>query len=138
MGSEIYAYFRVEAPARPQSDELAELAAGLRTGRRAERSGEEAQVVARLAPESEVKEGSKARLALDATKLHLFDPSDGTNIAQRGVERPPAAPAHGTRAPRLPSRRTAWNPPVARDPTPSRRDRQIVGPTALTLREVHE
>ena len=46
--------------------------------------GEETQVVARLVPESEVKEGSKARLALDTTKLHLFDPSDGTNIAQRG------------------------------------------------------
>jgi hypothetical protein len=46
--------------------------------------GDEAQVVARLAPESDVKEGSKARLALDTTKLHLFDPSDGTNIAHRG------------------------------------------------------
>ena len=84
MGSEIYAYFPVEAPAA-QSDELAELAAdsGLADVPSAG-SGEEAQVVARLAPESEVKEGSKARLALDATKVHLFDPSDGTNIAQRG------------------------------------------------------
>jgi multiple sugar transport system ATP-binding protein len=84
MGSEIYAYFPVEAPAA-QSDELAELAAdsGLADVPSAG-SGEEAQVVARLAPESEVKEGSKARLALDNTKLHLFDPSDGTNIAQRG------------------------------------------------------
>jgi multiple sugar transport system ATP-binding protein len=82
MGSEIYAYFPVEAPAA-QSDELAELAAdsGLAD---VPSSGEEAQVVARLAPESEVREGSKARLALDTTKLHLFDPSDGTNIAQRG------------------------------------------------------
>ena len=55
-----------------------------------------------------------------------------------GVERPPAAPVRRARAPRLPSRRTAWNPPVAPDPAPSRRDRQIVGPRALTLREVRE
>jgi multiple sugar transport system ATP-binding protein len=83
MGSEIYAYFPVEAPAA-QSDELAELAADSGLADVPSAGGEEAQVVARLAPESEVKEGSKARLALDTTKLHLFDPSDGTNIAQRG------------------------------------------------------
>ena len=83
MGSEIYAYFAVEAPAA-QSDELAELAADSGLADVPSAGGEEAQVVARLAPESEVKEGSKARLALDTTKVHLFDPSDGTNIAQRG------------------------------------------------------
>ena len=82
MGSEIYAYFPVEAPAA-QSDELAELAADSGMAD-VPGAGEEAQVVARLAPESEVKEGSKARLALDTTKLHLFDPSDGSNIAHRG------------------------------------------------------
>src|SRR5215213_5769015 len=55
MGSEIYAYFPVEAPAA-QSEELAELAAdsGLTD---VPSAGGEAQVVARLAPESEVKEG---------------------------------------------------------------------------------
>jgi multiple sugar transport system ATP-binding protein len=83
MGSEIYAFFPVEAPAA-QSDELAELAADSGLADVPSAGGEEAQVVARLAPESEVKEGSKARLALDATKLHLFDPSDGSNIAHRG------------------------------------------------------
>src|SRR3954454_12126093 len=82
MGSEIYAYFPVEAPAA-KSDELAELAAdsGLAD---VPGSGDEAQVVARLAPESEVREGSKARLALDTTKVHLFHPSDGSNSSSRG------------------------------------------------------
>src|SRR5919107_2516366 len=83
MGSEIYAYFPVEPPAA-QSDELAELAADSGLADVPSAGGDAAQVVARLAPESEVKEGAKARLALDATKLHLFDPSDGTNIAHRG------------------------------------------------------
>jgi multiple sugar transport system ATP-binding protein len=83
MGSEIYAYFPVEAPVA-QSQELAELAADSGMGDVPSAGGDEAQVVARLAPESEVKAGSKARLALDTTKLHLFDPSDGTNIAHRG------------------------------------------------------
>src|SRR5829696_9995213 len=83
MGSEIYAFFPVEAPAA-QSDELAELAADSGLADVPSAGGEDAQVVARLAPESEVKEGSRARLALDTTKVHLLDPSDGSSIAQRG------------------------------------------------------
>jgi len=83
MGSEIYAYFPVEAP-MAQSQELAELAADSGMDDIPSSGGEEAQVVARLAPESEVRAGTKGRLALDTTKLHLFDPSDGTNLAHRG------------------------------------------------------
>jgi multiple sugar transport system ATP-binding protein len=83
MGSEIYAYFPVEAPVA-QSQELAELAADSGMDDIPSSGGDEAQVVARLAPESEVKAGTKARLAIDTTKLHLFDPSDGTNLAHRG------------------------------------------------------
>jgi multiple sugar transport system ATP-binding protein len=82
MGSEIYAHFKVEAPAA-QSQELAELAADSGMADVPSASGEEAHAVARLVPESEVKAGEKARLALDSSKLHLFDPSDGTNLAQR-------------------------------------------------------
>jgi multiple sugar transport system ATP-binding protein len=83
MGSEIYAYFPVEAPAA-QSAELAELAADSGMADVPSAGGGEAQVVARLAPESQVEAGSRARLALDAEKIHLFDPSDGTNLAHRG------------------------------------------------------
>jgi multiple sugar transport system ATP-binding protein len=82
MGSEIYAHFKVEAPAA-QSQELAELAADSGMADVPSASGGEAQAVARLAPESEVQAGSQGRLALETTKVHLFDPSDGTNIAHR-------------------------------------------------------
>jgi multiple sugar transport system ATP-binding protein len=82
MGSEIYAYFAVEAPAA-QSQELAELAADSGMADVPSAGGEDTHVVARLVPESEVQAGSKARLALDTSKLHLFDPSDGTNLAHR-------------------------------------------------------
>jgi multiple sugar transport system ATP-binding protein len=82
MGSEIYAHFKVEAPAA-QSQELAELAADSGMADVPSASGGEAQAVARLVPESEVQAGTNGRLALEATKVHLFDPSDGTNIAHR-------------------------------------------------------
>jgi multiple sugar transport system ATP-binding protein len=83
MGSEIYAYFTVEGSAA-QSQELAELAADSGMADVPSAGGEDAAAVARLSPESDVTSGAKARLALDTTKLHLFDPSDGTNLAHRG------------------------------------------------------
>ena len=83
MGSEIYAYFAVQGSAA-QSQELAELAADSGMADVPSAAGEDAQAVARLAPESSVKAGDKARLALEVGKIHLFDPSDGTNLAHRG------------------------------------------------------
>jgi multiple sugar transport system ATP-binding protein len=83
MGSEVYAYFAVEGSAA-QSQELAELAADSGMTDVTSASGEDAQAVARLAPESDVAAGTKARLVMDTSKLHLFDPSDGTNLAHRG------------------------------------------------------
>jgi multiple sugar transport system ATP-binding protein len=80
MGSEIYAYFGVEGSAA-ESQELAELAADAGMADVPGASGEGTQAVARLAPESEVRQGEKARLVLDTSKLHLFDPSDGSNLA---------------------------------------------------------
>jgi multiple sugar transport system ATP-binding protein len=80
MGSEIYAYFGVEGSAA-ESQELAELAADAGMADVPSASGEGTQAVARLAPESEVRQGEKARLVLDTSKLHLFDPSDGSNLA---------------------------------------------------------
>jgi multiple sugar transport system ATP-binding protein len=83
MGSEVYAYFGVEGSAA-QSQELAELAADSGMADVPGASGEDAQAVARLSPESDVSAGSKARLVMEAAKLHLFDPADGTNLAHRG------------------------------------------------------
>jgi multiple sugar transport system ATP-binding protein len=80
MGSEIYAYFAVEGSAA-QSQELAELAADAGMAD-VPSSGEGTQAVARLSPESTVQAGEKARLVLDTSKLHLFDPSDGSRIAE--------------------------------------------------------
>ncbi len=39
--------------------------------------------MARLDPESSVREGAKARLWVNIGKIHVFDPSDGTNLALR-------------------------------------------------------
>jgi multiple sugar transport system ATP-binding protein len=78
MGSEIYAYFAFEG-GEVSSDELAELA---RDSGAADVPGAGAgRAVARLNPESEIAEGSKARLWFDAAKLHVFSPSDGSNLA---------------------------------------------------------
>jgi multiple sugar transport system ATP-binding protein len=82
MGSEVYAHFAFEGSAA-QSEELSELAADSGMADVPSASGEAARAVARLSPESDVRAGSQARLWLDAAKLHLFDASDGSNLAHR-------------------------------------------------------
>jgi multiple sugar transport system ATP-binding protein len=84
MGSEIYAYFGFEGSAA-QSQELAELAADSGMADVPSAAGGDAQAVARLSPESDVRAGGQAKLWLDTDKLHLFDPGDGTNLAARGA-----------------------------------------------------
>ncbi len=80
MGSEIYAYFEFEG-GEVSSDELAELA---RDPGVSETPGAGAgRAVARLDSESEIAEGSTARLWFDAERLHVFDPRDGTNLLHR-------------------------------------------------------
>jgi multiple sugar transport system ATP-binding protein len=83
MGSETYAYFAFDG-GEIDSDELAELAqdSGMQeTPSAAGATGSRA--VARISPESDVREGDRARLWMDAAKLHLFDPADGSNLALR-------------------------------------------------------
>ena len=82
MGSEIYAYFSFEGD-EVSSDELAELARD--SGVAETPSGGAGRAVARLNPESEIGVGDKARLWFDAGKLHVFDPSDGTNLAHEAA-----------------------------------------------------
>jgi multiple sugar transport system ATP-binding protein len=95
MGSEIYAYFSFEG-GEVSSDELAELA---RDSGAADVPGAGAnRAVARLNPESDIAEGSTARLWFDAAKLHVFDPHDGTNLAHKAAahdQTPSIAAAEG-------------------------------------------
>ncbi len=90
MGSEIYVYFSFSG-GEVSSDELAELA---RDSGIAETPGGGAGLaVARLNPESDVKEGDEAKLWFDGSKLHLFDPGDGSSLKRGAQDRTKAAKA---------------------------------------------
>jgi multiple sugar transport system ATP-binding protein len=90
MGSEIYAYFSFQG-GEVSSDELAELA---RDSGIAETPGAAAGLaVARLSPESDVREGQRARLWFDGAKLHLFDPASGANLRHDSGDQALAAKA---------------------------------------------
>ncbi len=80
MGSEKYAYFTVEGES-VESQELQELAEDAGTSEVP--SSGEGLVVARLDAASEVERGHDAELWVDASKLHLFDPDSGANLAKR-------------------------------------------------------
>ena len=79
MGSELYAYFTYQGETA-SSAELDEIAAdaGL-----VDLGGEgEGRVVTRLSPESSARAGEELELWLDAERLHLFHPEDGTRFAE--------------------------------------------------------
>ena len=79
MGSELYAHFTVTSEASVDSQDLRELAEDAGAGD-VPTAGDEGEVVARLDPGSRVKQGAEAELWLDATKIKLFDPSDGRSL----------------------------------------------------------
>ncbi|MDQ4040606.1 MAG: sn-glycerol-3-phosphate ABC transporter ATP-binding protein UgpC [Actinomycetota bacterium] len=89
MGSEKYAYFRIESQG-VQSQELTELAQDAGAGEVP--GGGQDQVIARLDAASGVERGTEAELWVDAGKLHLFEPESGRNLADR------KAPAEGARS----------------------------------------
>jgi multiple sugar transport system ATP-binding protein len=102
MGSELYAYFGYEGETA-SSDQLEEIAAdaGLAD---VPGAGETGRVVARLSPESKAASGQTTRLWLDAERLHLFDPHDGSRLSAAekagkasadGAPKPPASSANG-------------------------------------------
>jgi multiple sugar transport system ATP-binding protein len=80
LGSDLYAYFHVEAEGI-QSEQLADLVSERleETGAAGLREGQE-QVVARLEPTSQVRRGQKAQLWADTAKLHLFDADSGERL----------------------------------------------------------
>ncbi len=90
MGSEIYVYFSFQG-GEVSSDELAELARD--SGIAETPSGGAGLAVARLNPESDVRQGQRAKLWFDAAKLHLFDPSDGSSLRRAKAEQEAAAQA---------------------------------------------
>jgi multiple sugar transport system ATP-binding protein len=90
MGSEIYAYFSFQG-GEVSSDELAELARD--SGVAETPSGGAGRAVARLNPESDVRQGERARLWFDGAKLHLFDPGEGTSLRRGEAEQQAAAQA---------------------------------------------
>jgi multiple sugar transport system ATP-binding protein len=79
MGSELYAHFSVASDETIESQELRELAEDAGGGE-VPMAGEEGRIVARLDPQSRVRQGEEAELWVDASRLHLFDPDDGRNL----------------------------------------------------------
>jgi multiple sugar transport system ATP-binding protein len=88
MGSEQYAYFRLEDEG-VESDELRELAED--AGTTEVPSSGEGNVVARLDAVSPVRRGQQTELWVDTSKLHLFDPETGRSLKRQRQE-PQAQP----------------------------------------------
>ena len=74
MGSELYVYFSVEEREHVESDALAELAQDAGTESAAT---EGKNIVARLSPDSGVRQRQEAELWLDPTKIQIFDADGG-------------------------------------------------------------
>jgi multiple sugar transport system ATP-binding protein len=90
MGSELYAHFRVESDSSIESAELRELAEDAGGGE-VPMAGEEGRIVARLDPASKIKQREDAEIWVDAERLQLFDPEDGSNLlVESGAEQPAA------------------------------------------------
>ena len=73
LGNETYAYIPFEAPPEVEA-KMRELEADL------EGEGLRTQLVVSLDGSSRIKEGDKAEIYVDATKMHLFDPATGENL----------------------------------------------------------
>jgi multiple sugar transport system ATP-binding protein len=80
MGSEFYAYFVVESE-RVSSRELEELANDAGAADLPQQEG--SQIVARLAADSQVRQGQPAKLWFNSDHIHLFDPDSGESLLGR-------------------------------------------------------
>jgi multiple sugar transport system ATP-binding protein len=87
VGSEVYAHFTVATDEEIESEELRELAEDAGAGE-VPSSGEAGRIVARLDPESRIREGEEAELWVDAGKFHLFDPEDGRSLTSERAAEP--------------------------------------------------
>jgi multiple sugar transport system ATP-binding protein len=79
MGSEVYAYLRLEGDLA-EADELAEIAAD--SGAADVPGAGNDQLVARLSAETEITRGSRARFWMDNEQLHIFDVETGRSLGR--------------------------------------------------------
>jgi multiple sugar transport system ATP-binding protein len=77
MGSDVFVYFTVEGKQDVSSAELEELA---RDSGQADTGASADQVTARLDAATRIREGDDADLWVDVRKIHVFDPTKGTNL----------------------------------------------------------
>jgi multiple sugar transport system ATP-binding protein len=92
LGSELFAHFTVETDQQIESQELRELAEDSGAGD-VPAAGTSGEIVARLDPESKVKEGQEAELWVNGSKLHLFDSRSGMALTSSDGGAPQRAPA---------------------------------------------
>ena len=89
MGSELYAYFEVQA-GEMQSSDLQELAADAGLSDLPRHGADEQQVVARLDAASGARPGKQVEMVLDTSHMQLFDPAGGASLT---ADTEAAAPA---------------------------------------------
>jgi multiple sugar transport system ATP-binding protein len=84
MGSEKYVYFEVPEEQAAHLDSLEELAGGGGDGAEGTGSADDFgdMMVARVSVESAARRGEKMRLAVDASRIQLFDPDTEKNLVQ--------------------------------------------------------
>jgi len=115
MGADLFAHFAYEG-GKAQSAELSELAADAGTADVPSASGQENVAVARVSAESRITQGNPARFWLDTSRLHLFDPKDGSNLRHAGSD---GAAAATPPSPRAEEREIASREPEETDTPPT-------------------
>jgi multiple sugar transport system ATP-binding protein len=93
LGSEVLVHFQVDAPP-VLTEDTRELSRDVDTGGGLRHGDDRSTFVARLDPRTEAREREEIELALDTTRLHLFDPQTGRGIHDEAPDRV-AAPAEG-------------------------------------------
>ncbi len=114
MGSELFVHFTVQSDATIESAELRELAEDAGGGE-IPMEGEEGRIVARLDPASTVELHHEAELWVDASRLQLFDPDDGSNLTFDESAISGAGNGAAAREAEQPAERPA-EPPAERQP----------------------
>ncbi|MFZ0058824.1 MAG: hypothetical protein WAL35_02100, partial [Acidimicrobiales bacterium] len=81
LGNELQVHFLIDAERARSEDSAAAIAASELGGPSMLRpAGTTSEGVARVAPRSELKAGSRATFAVDTERLHFFDPDSGSAI----------------------------------------------------------
>ncbi|MGI8870002.1 MAG: ABC transporter ATP-binding protein [Mycobacteriales bacterium] len=89
MGSDVFAYFALEG-GQASSAELDEIAA---ESGNADIGASGQQIVTRLDPLTRAAEGQTLELWYNARKLHIFDPSNGSNVTTEAIRTPRRTPS---------------------------------------------